>query len=340
MDWSPDWNLRARMVLAVVLLVVLGVEFVGVVTALLAAAASLVGLPFFVAPALASLLLVGVAVLELGQRDHVVREAGAVEVDAETAPRLHRTVTNVAQQADVQVPALAVAKTATPEAFTAGFRPNTTTLAVSTGLLDELDDRELRAVVAHELAHVKNRDVAVMTAVSLPTVIAERLYDLTTESTGELTLEDWEYRRSEGSREVNTTVGFVVAPLGGLFAFVGRLLVGVFSQSRELAADRGAVTITGDPAALASALATIEHELDSRPSEDLRATASVSAFSIVSPTSTQRPEGPVRLGPEGETAATYHYHSQRIETFLDRFVRTHPPVADRRERLKRLAREQ
>ncbi|SEO73473.1 heat shock protein HtpX [Halogranum amylolyticum] len=339
MDWSVDWNLRLRMLLAVALLFALAAAFVGVVAGILAAAAEPFGLPRLVAPALATLLLVGLATLELRQRDHVVRGAGAVDVDAETDPRLHRTVTSVAQQADVPVPTLAVAKTETPEAFTAGFRPSTTTFVVSTGLLDELDDEELRAVVAHELAHVKNRDVAVMTAVSLPTAIAERLYDLGTSPTGETTLENWEYR-SDGKRESKSLVGFVAATVGWLFALVGRVVVAIFSRTRELAADRGAVVITGDPAALASALSKIERRLRDRPTDDLRATASVSAFSVVSPASVDEVgDEPIRLGVDGDRAATYHHRWRRMQAFVGHYLQTHPPVADRRERLKRLARE-
>lgn len=340
MDWSPNWNLRARMVVAVALLVVLAAAFVGIVTGVLVAVAGLVGLPVFVAPVVATCFLLGLAVLELRQREHVVREAGAVDVDAEAAPRLHRIATNVAQQADVQLPTLAVAKTETPEAFTAGFRPSTTTLVISTGLLKVLDDEELRAVFAHELAHVKNRDVAVMTAVSLPTAVAAQLYELGTSPSGELTLENWEYR-SSGERESKSLVGFATATVGLLFAFVGRVLVAVFSRTRELAADRGAVAITGNPAALASALGEIEGLLRDRASEDLRTAASVSAFSIVSPESVDDVgEEPIRLGAEGETAATYHHRWRRVQAAVGQYLRTHPPVAERRERLQRLAREQ
>ncbi|SFK88230.1 heat shock protein HtpX [Halogranum rubrum] len=337
MDWSPDWNLRVRMMLAIALLLVLAAGFVGVVTAILAAVSRLLGLPLFVAPVLATFLLVGLTILELRQRDHVVRESGAVDVDASTAPRLHRIATNVAQQADVQLPTLAVAKTETPEAFTAGFRPSTTTLVVSTGLLKILDDDELRTVVAHELAHVKNRDVAVMTAVSLPTAVAERLYELGTSPSDELTLQNWEYRAS-GERESKSLVGFAAATVGLLFAFVGRVLVAVFSRARELAADRGAVAITGDPAALASGLTEIEGRLRDRPSEDLRTATSVSAFSIVSPESVDEVgTEPIRLGAEGQRAATYHHRWRRIQAFVGQYLQTHPPVAERRERLKELA---
>ena len=339
MDWTPDWSLRLRMVLAVSLLALVAAAFVAVAVGALAALAFAVDLPVIVAPVGAVGALVGIAALELRQDARVTAEASAAVVEAEQAPRFHRIATAVAQQADLPVPTLALVEADAPEAFTVGYRPSTTTLVVSTGLLDCLGNGELRAVVAHELAHVKNRDVAVMTAASLPVAIAQRLRGWADD---EGTVYRGRYRPPDGSDgPFGGIPAFVVSLVAGIFSLIGRLLVASFSRARELAADRGAAAITGEPAAMASALATIEAELDEGgvATEDLRARRSVAAFSVVSPQSTAGHDGPVRLGPEGERAATLHYHSRRLDAVLDRYLHTHPPVSVRREHLADLQRK-
>ncbi len=339
MEWTPDWNLRGRMIVAVALLLVFGIVFAGVVLAVLAGIAISFGWPVVLAPVVTALLFVGILIGDLVGENRVVREADAYEADAEKLPRAHRIAGQVAQQADLPMPTIAVAARDSPEAFTVGYRPSTTTLVVSTGLLKLLDDDELRAVFAHEFAHVKNRDAAVMTAASLPTAVAHSLREWAGGDDG--TVQNGRYRRSSSSSRNNALgmlLAAIVAAVAGLFELIGRVLIATFSRSRELAADRGAVAITGDAASLVSALENVADELVERPSVDLRKRTSVSAFSVVAPTSVSEEE-PIMLGPDGDQEATYYNRSQHLTRRFAPFVRTHPPVSARRDQLMELQRQ-
>ncbi|TMT87893.1 peptidase M48 [Haloterrigena sp. H1] len=191
--------------------------------------------------------------LEHGER----LESRATADDHGLAP-LQATVGRLAAQADVPPPAVRIDPSATQRAITVGYRPATSTIVVSRGLLESLDDRELEAVLAHELAHVVNRDAAVMTFLALPAASATAAVD----------------------RHVANPV--LAIPAAVTYA-VSRWCVALVSSYREYVADDGAVAITGDPAALASALETLDADLERRPATDLRDHRSTMAFSIVPP---------------------------------------------------------
>ncbi len=201
-------------------------------------------------------------------------------------------VDRLSQQADVPSPTVRLGTSPTPTAATVGYRPDSSTVVVSRGLVDTLDDRELDAVLAHELAHLANRDAAVVTALSIPAAHA-------------------------GAQiERYNAHPFVAVPAGLIVGLVS-WCVAVVSRYREYVADRGAVAITGDPAALASALETLDTELESRPATDLRERRAAAAFSIVPP-------------PWEE-----HRFFDRTRRFLHRrLFGTHPPTARRIERLR------
>ena len=171
---------------------------------------------------------------------------------------LRSTITRLAGQADLPVPDVRVLEHETSVALTVGYRPAGSTLVCSRGLIETLSDRELEAVIAHELAHVANRDAAVLTALSAPGAIA---------------------------RLARSRYGYnpVVEPLATGVRLASRWYVALVSRGREYAADDGAVAITGDPAALASALETLDADLESRPSTDLRDGDTAAAFAIVPP---------------------------------------------------------
>ena len=177
-----------------------------------------------------------------------------VRATDDTHPELLERVRRLAALADVPEPDVIVAGGDARNSFTVGYGESAT-VVVTEGLLAELDGEELDAVLAHELAHVANRDAAVLTALSVPRVGARRAFE---------------------------RYGFnpVVALLAGVASLVGRFCTAVVARAREYAADDGAVAITGDPAALASALATLDETVARRPPADLRAAA---AFSIVPP---------------------------------------------------------
>jgi heat shock protein HtpX len=227
---------------------------------------------------------------------------GAVRVperpSAEVADRraaVQARVDRLAQQAGVPSPTVRLGRSPTPTAATVGYRPDDSTIVVSQGLVDVLDGRELDAVLAHELAHLQNRDAAVVTALSVPVAHASAQIE--------------RYNAHP-----------VVAVPAGLVIVLVNWCIAVVTRYREYVADRGAVAITRDPAALASALETLDTELASRPASDLREHRSTAAFSIVPP-------------PWEE----HRFFDRTRRIVARRLFGTHPPTERRIERLREIA---
>jgi len=253
------------------------------------------------------------SVLLWGERnapDHAIAITGAQQVSEEKYPELFSTVRTIAHQVAVPVPAIYVAPTETPISLTTGFTARTSRLVVSEGLLDALGESERRAVVAHEVAHVKNQDAAVMTSATQPVAAAERVKELLSGPTAGI--EHGVVSRADSTDAVLSVGLALVFPLW----ILSRSLSSSFARTREFAADRGAVAITGEPAALASALKKIDSSLDERPTTDFRRT-SIAAFAIVEPDAA---ESAGNLGP--------------LTRFKRRLFSTHPPTKARIERLK------
>jgi len=277
MKWQPDWGLRGRMLLTMFLLVALYVVFVAVLSLY------------------ADLLVVVMAMglFSLGQflfSDKLaLYSMGAREVSEQEYPELHDTVGRLSQQADLPKPTVAVADTRVPNAFATGRSRSSSAVCVTTGLLGTLDPEELEGVLAHELAHVKNRDVAVMTIASFLSTIAFLVVRF-----------GWWFG---GGRSRNNG-GVLVAILVSLVVWVvSFLLIRALSRYREFAADRGAAVITGRPSALASALLRISGEMDRVPDEDLRDTAEMNAFFII----------PISTGFVGRLFRTHPATEKRVE---------------------------
>lgn len=190
---------------------------------------------------------------------------------------LKRRLATLAQTADVPPPTLRVLDFDTPTAFTHGFGPRRARITVTSGLLAELDDAAIDAVLAHELSHVLNRDVAVMTLATAPVVIAEGLWTISTKDREDSDVYPTTPRRGSPPREFEGVLTGVLGVFAGIIWFVSRAISAAFARYRELAADRGAIAITGDPGAIADALETMAGT--EYASADLRATA-VDAFAI------------------------------------------------------------
>jgi heat shock protein HtpX len=219
-----------------------------------------------------------------------LRSMGAREVDPEEYPELHRTIDRLSQQADLPKPAVAVADTQVPNAFATGRNKSNATVAVTTGLLRTLDRDELEGVLAHELAHVKNRDVMVMTIASFLSTIA-------------FFIVRWGWLFGGNNRQGGGAPVIVAILVSLVVWIVSFLLIRALSRYREYSADRGAAVITGKPGALASALVSIDGRMDRVPEEDLREEAEMNAFFII----------PIRSGFIGRVASTHPPTEKRID---------------------------
>jgi heat shock protein HtpX len=200
-------------------------------------------------------------------------------------PELEAAVTRLCLAADLPKPDVVVSSEWAPNSWVVWLGGGRYRLHVTRGLLDALEPSEVEAVVAHELAHVAHRDAAVMTVVGGPGAVL---------LSGGLRMRGWPMMMG----------GLAAAGVGWLGSLGARIL----SRYREFAADRGAVALTGNPAALASALTKVSHGLVAIPTRDLRTAAVMDAFHLL----------PVSRG--------------------GRFglPDTHPPLQARIERLQRL----
>ncbi len=190
----------------------------------------------------------------------VLWTTGAHIVSESEAPQLHGMITRLCAIADLPKPQVAIVRTQVPNAFATGRSQNNAVVAVTTGILDKLSPAELEAVLAHELSHVKNRDMAVMTIASFLSTVAFYIvrYSL---YFGHMGGGD---RRRDGG-------GIILVWLVSIAVWVvSFILIRALSRYREFSADRGAAVITGQPSNLASALMKISGVMDRVPSEDLR----------------------------------------------------------------------
>lgn len=320
---APLLRLQLRMIASLVGLLLVAVALLVGVWVTVYGTLVLIGSTYAasIAAGITAAIVVAIGYLEYRHLESIERLSDARPVDRETAPELYRTATRVAVQLDVPPPTIAVSERDAPEALAVGFRPTNVRLVLSRGTVETLErPDELEAVIAHELAHVKNRDAMVMTVVSLPAVLAAGL-------------------RSRIARIDHP--GIVTAVLlvfvANVVWVVGRLLTAHLSRARERVADRAAAEVTGSPAALASALSRLDREIAETPERDLRDASAVSSLSIL-PLEPAEPEK-VMLGPEGDTEPSYWRLRKRLHRLERRLFGTHPPTTDRIEALSRHQRE-
>jgi heat shock protein HtpX len=270
----------------------LGGLYLAFVVVLLAAGAGVI----------ATAIVLGVlAAAQLLLSDRLALRAMAARVTTpEQAPGLHAIVERLCVQANLPKPKVAIADSAVPNAFALGRSPRSATVCATTGLLGTLEAAELEGVIAHELAHVQNRDVMVMTLASFFASLAAMLTQLGLVFGG------------GRDRDGGAPAFAVVLAVSFVVYVVSYFLMLALSRYREFAADRGAAVITGRPSALAAALIKLDESIRHIPDRDLRAVGQLNAFFIV-PASVRR------------TAAS--------------LLATHPPVAQRLARLGRLERQ-
>jgi len=262
-NFGRDTGLQARMLLTMFLLGLVYVVFVGALIAAGAAAATVV--------AVALVLLV----FQLFTSDKIAMATmGVKEVTPAQEPELHGIIERLCVQADLPKPRVCVMETAMPNAFAMGRTRKSTTVCATRGILGLLSPAELEGVMGHELTHVINHDVMVMTLASLFATLASLIAQFALFFGGGF---GGGYGRSQNEEEEVMLV-LLVSVLVYAISF---LLLRALSRYREFAADRGSAVLTGRPSALASALLKISGTMERVPAEDLRKVEGMSAFFIL-----------------------------------------------------------
>ena len=203
----------------------------------------------------------------------ILMSTGAKEVSSEQAPQLHLMVKTLADRYEMPMPKVAIIDTAVPNAFATGRNPKNALVAVTVGIQQRLSERELQAVIGHELAHVANRDMRIL-------AIANFLVTLTSFL---MTMLFWNMLfGGMGSRRNNGGGGMMMVYLVTILVyFVGQLLVLALTRYREFGADHTGAEISGDPGALADALEKISGTVAGIPDQDLRKLQTANAFLII-----------------------------------------------------------
>jgi heat shock protein HtpX len=207
-----------------------------------------------------------------------LRASGAKIVDREEAPALHDMIERLAAMADLPKPRVAIIDSEVPNAFATGRNKKHAAVAVTTGLWNRLEPQEVEGVLAHELSHIVNRDVLVMTVASFFAMLAGLLT--------RFGLYSGMFGGFGGSRDSNNNsvpVWLIVVVVSVVTYFLSQVLILAISRYREYAADRGSAIITGRPSALASALLKIAGATERIPAQDLRSTQQLKAFYIYWP---------------------------------------------------------
>jgi heat shock protein HtpX len=256
-SFGKDTGLQARMLLTLFLLGLVYVVFIAVLFTVGAGAGTIV--------AVAVVLLL----VQLFTSDKLAMATLHVkEVSPAEEPELHGIIERLCVQADLPKPRVCVMETPMPNAFAMGRSKKSTTVCATRGILDLLSPAELEGVMGHELTHVINRDVMVMTLASFFATLAS------------LILQFAFFFGGYGNREEEQAIEYVVLVSVLVYA-ISFLLLRALSRYREFAADRGSAVLTGRPSALASALLKISGTIERVPSQDLRTVEGMSAFFIM-----------------------------------------------------------
>ena len=258
MKWKSDRGLEARMLLTMILLAVLYLAFLAVLLSMNTSSTVII------------LFMGGFMFLQYFYSDKMIlMSMGAKIVSESEEPELHQIVSRLCAIAGLPMPRIAIVNTSMPNAFATGRNQKNAVVAVTTGIRQQLNRSELEAVLAHELTHVKNRDMMVITIATFLSSIAQILVRFLP------------FFGGGGSRNRDSGGGFVVMFVVSLVVWiVSFILIRALSRYREFAADRGSAIITGQPSNLASALMKISGA--KVPTQDLRKVEGpVSALFIV-----------------------------------------------------------
>jgi heat shock protein HtpX len=250
-------------------------------------------------------IVVGLAFFQYFTSDKLALAAsGAKVVERDQAPALHDMVERLCAMADLPKPRIAIIDTDVPNAFATGRSPKHAAVAVTRGLWDRLEPHEVEGVLAHELSHIGNRDVLIMTVASFFAMLA-----------GLLTRFGIYGGMFGGGRDRDSggaPAWLIILLVSIVTYFLSQILILAISRYREFAADRGAALITGAPENLMSALQKIASDMFRIPQRDLREVESMNAFFII-PTS--------------------------VKGAASQLFMTHPPLEKRLAALAEIARE-
>jgi heat shock protein HtpX len=258
MIWKRDWGLTGRVWLTMFLLFILYLVFM---TILLAFG---VGLWFIV------VLAVGIGLIQYFFSDKLVLwSTRARIIEEDEYPELHRTVEKLCKEADLPLPRIAIMQSPVPNAFATGRSPKHAVVACTDSIIRLLNKDELEAVLAHELSHVKNRDILTMTMASFIAMIASMI------------MQSFFFSALFGGRNRDSG-GWIVVWIASIIVYAAStLLILALSRYREFAADRGSAYITKNPRALISALSKISGRMDVVPAEAKVKVEGANAFFII-----------------------------------------------------------
>jgi heat shock protein HtpX len=284
-SFGRDTGLQVRIVITLFLLGAVYAVLIGVLFAagasgitILVVAGGLLALQFFASDKLA------------------LRSMGAQEVSPQEAPQLHALIERLCVQSDLPKPRIYVMNTSMPNAFAIGRSKKSAAVCATTGLMELLSPGELEGVMAHELSHIANRDVIIMTLAAFFASLASLIVQ-------------FGFFFGGGEDDDDGPGIFAIILVSLAVYVISFFLMQALSRYREFAADRGAAVITGRPSALSSALLKISGTMQRIPQTDLRAHAEMNAFYIF-PASTK-------------------------QSIFNLFS-THPPIEKRIEALSRL----
>ncbi|NLZ29647.1 MAG: zinc metalloprotease HtpX [Methanomicrobiales archaeon] len=262
MKWTRDFGLTMRMLLTSLLLLIVYLIFLGILAALgfsfgflLFAAAAMAFLQFFFSDKL------------------VLWSTGTRIIEEDEYPELHRMIERLATRAGLPKPKVGVMPSPVPNAFATGRSPRHAVVAVTDSIMRMLTPEELEAVVAHEISHVKNRDMLTLTMASFISMLAF------------LIMRNWFFMGlfggGGGNRDSNMGALVLVYIVSIIVWVVSTLLTRALSRYREFAADRGSAYLTDNPRALISALTKISGRMDYIPAEKKQEVEGANAFFII-----------------------------------------------------------
>jgi heat shock protein HtpX len=258
MEWKRDWGLTSRVWLTMFLLFILYLVFMTILYAFGA------GYQWIV------LLAVGMGLVQYFFSDKLVLwSTGARILEKDEYPELHQTVGKLCKEADLPLPKIAIMQSPVPNAFATGRSPKHAVVACTDSIMRLLNKEELEAVLAHELSHVKNRDILTMTMASFIAMIASMI------------MQSFFFSAVLGGRNREGGGTIIIWVVSIVIYAVSTLLILALSRYREFAADRGSALITKNPKALMSALSRISGRMDAVPPEAKAKVEAANAFFII-----------------------------------------------------------